>query len=59
MNLILSLVIIVANIYAILKIAQSTAPTVHKTVWIALVILLPILGVIAWFFAGPGDKTTI
>jgi len=59
MSLILSLAIIVANIYAILKIAQSTAPIVHKTVWIALVLLLPILGVIAWYFAGPGGKTAI
>jgi len=27
-----------------------------KVLWIAIVLILPIIGLIAWFFAGPGDK---
>jgi len=53
---ILGLLILLVDIYAILKIAQSSADTIVKAVWILLVLVLPILGVIAWYFAGPGAR---
>ncbi len=40
-------------IYAILKIVGSGASTLAKVVWILLVLLLPIIGLIAWFLIGP------
>ena len=48
------LIILVADIYAILKIAQSAASTGKKALWIALVIVLPVLGLIIWYLMGPG-----
>jgi hypothetical protein len=48
------IIILVADIYAILKIAQSSASTGNKALWIALVLLLPVLGVIIWYLLGPG-----
>jgi hypothetical protein len=48
--------ILLADIYAILKIAQSSATTGAKALWICVVILLPLLGLIAWFFLGPGGQ---
>lgn len=48
--------VLIADIYAILKIAQSSASDGKKALWIAIVILLPLLGVIAWYFLGPGKS---
>ena len=50
----IGIIILVADIYAILKIAQSSASTGNKALWIALVLLLPVLGVIIWYLLGPG-----
>lgn len=44
---------LVAGIRAIVNIIQSPADTPRKVLWIALVLLLPLLGVIIWFIAGP------
>ena len=50
----LGFIILVADIYAVLRIAQSSAGTGKKALWIALVIVLPILGLIIWYLLGPG-----
>jgi hypothetical protein len=50
----LGLIILVADIYAVLKISQSAASTGKKALWIALVIVLPVLGLIIWYLLGPG-----
>lgn len=47
------ILVLVADVYAILQIAQSSATTGKKTLWIALVILLPLLGFILWYLFGP------
>lgn len=53
---IFGLLILIADIYAIVKTLQSTASTGSKVLWIAIVVLLPIAGLIAWFLFGPkGD----
>ena len=47
------LVVLVADIWAIVNIFQSSATTGRKVLWTVLVVLLPVLGFIIWFFAGP------
>ena len=47
------LLVLIADIWAIVKIFQSTASTGAKVLWIALVLLLPLLGLIIWYFMGP------
>jgi hypothetical protein len=47
------IIVLVADIYAIVNILQSTADTAKKVVWMVLVILLPVVGFILWFFMGP------
>lgn len=47
------LLILAGDIWAILNISQSSASNGKKLLWILLVILLPVLGLILWFFAGP------
>ena len=56
-NGILGILVLALDIYAILKIAQSSASTGLKVVWILVVLLLPLLGVLAWFLFGPGGRS--
>jgi hypothetical protein len=50
------LIILIADIYAIVMILQSSAKTIEKLVWSLVVFLLPLIGLIIWYFAGPGEK---
>jgi hypothetical protein len=47
------LIVLVADIWAIVNIFQSSASTERKVLWTVLVILLPVLGFAFWFFMGP------
>lgn len=51
------ILVLIADIWAIINIAQSSASMGKKVIWIVVVLLLPVLGVILWFFMGPrGSK---
>lgn len=50
---IFGLLILIADIWAIVNIAQSGASTGSKVLWIVLVIVLPVLGLIIWLLLGP------
>jgi hypothetical protein len=52
------LIVLIADIWAIVNIFQSSATTGAKVLWTLLVILLPVLGFIIWFFAGPKTAKT-
>lgn len=45
--------VLLADIWAIVSILQSSADTGTKVLWIAVVFFLPLLGVILWYFFGP------
>lgn len=49
----LGLILLVLDIWAIVKILQSGASTIAKVLWIVVIILLPLLGLIIWFLLGP------
>jgi succinate dehydrogenase/fumarate reductase cytochrome b subunit len=49
------ILVLIADVWAILNIFQSSATTGSKALWIALVLVLPLLGVIIWYFAGPRE----
>lgn len=51
---ILGILILIADIYAILKIAKSSTSDGKKALWIVVVLLLPVLGLIIWYLMGPG-----
>lgn len=53
----LGVVILILDIYAILKIVQSSAEPLTKAIWIAVVVLLPVIGLIAWYLFGPGGRS--
>ena len=47
------LIVLVADVWSIVNIFQSNSDTAKKVIWTVLVILLPVLGFILWFFLGP------
>jgi hypothetical protein len=49
----LGLIILIADIWAIVNVFQSSASTGKKVLWIVLILILPVIGLILWFFAGP------
>jgi len=53
---IFGLIILIADIYAILMILQSSARAGQKLVWALVVFLLPLIGLVIWYVAGPGKK---
>lgn len=52
----IGLIILIADVYAIMMIVQSSASTLEKLVWSIVILLLPVIGLIVWFLAGPGNK---
>jgi hypothetical protein len=55
-NGIIGLIILILDIYAVVMILQSSAKTVEKLIWALVVFILPLIGLIVWYFAGPGKK---
>lgn len=47
------LLVLGGDIWAIINIFQSTASNEKKLLWILVVVLLPLLGLILWYFLGP------
>jgi len=54
----LGVLILIGDIWAIINIFQSSASNEKKLLWIIVVVLLPVLGLILWFFLGPRDRKT-
>jgi len=51
-----SLIVLILDVFAILMIMQSASKSIDKLVWVLVVLLLPLIGFIAWYLAGPGKK---
>jgi succinate dehydrogenase/fumarate reductase cytochrome b subunit len=47
------LIVLVADVWAIVNILQSSADTGSKVLWTVLVVVLPLVGFIIWYFFGP------
>ena len=57
---IFGLIVLVADVYALYNIIASGASTLAKVVWCLVVLILPILGFVAWLLAGPrGSRARI
>ena len=53
---IVGLLILAGDIWAIINIFQSSVSNGKKLIWILAVLLLPLLGLILWFFLGPRGR---
>ena len=52
------LLVLAGDIWALINIFQSSAANEKKLLWALVVILLPVIGLILWYFLGPRDGRT-
>jgi hypothetical protein len=52
------LLILIADVWAIVNVVGSTSTTGKKVLWVVLILLLPVLGFIIWLLAGPRSQKT-
>ena len=52
------LLILIADVWAIVHIAQSRSAPGNKALWIVLVLVLPVLGLAIWLLLGPRAAQT-
>ncbi|GAB3482369.1 PLDc N-terminal domain-containing protein [Azotobacter salinestris] len=54
----LSLIILVLDIWAIVHVVRSRTETTKKVLWVLLIAVLPVLGLIIWVFMGPRSASS-
>lgn len=47
------LIILVLDVWAIVKVIGSGASDGSKVLWVVIILLLPVVGLLLWFFLGP------
>ena len=50
------LLVLAGDIWAMLNISQAKVSNTKKLIWILIVLFMPLLGVILWFFLGPRGR---
>lgn len=53
---VVGLLVLILDIWAIINILGSPASVGSKLVWTLVILLLPVIGVIIWFFLGPRSR---
>ena len=56
MHTLFGLIVLILDILAIVKIVESSLETDRKILWTAIIILLPFLGLVVWYFFGRAPK---
>ena len=49
------LLVLAGDIWAVINILQSSASDEKQLIWTLVVVLLPLIGLILWYFLGPRD----
>lgn len=52
----LGLLILIADVWAVINVVQSGAGTGAKVGWVVLILLLPVVGLLIWLVAGPRGR---
>jgi hypothetical protein len=55
-NSLWGLLILAGDIWAIINILQSSDTNDKKLIWTLVVLVLPLVGLILWYFIGPRDR---
>lgn len=58
-EVILGLIVLVLDVWAILNVVGSGASTAAKAAWVIGILVLPILGFIAWLVFGPRSERAL
>ena len=59
MGWLFSVIIFVLDVWAIAQIINTNTSTKAKLLWILLIIVLPVIGLIIWYFAGPKSNHSL
>ncbi|WP_300038445.1 PLD nuclease N-terminal domain-containing protein [uncultured Roseobacter sp.] len=46
-------ILLALNVWAIISVIGSSATTGRKVIWTLLILVLPLIGFVVWFLAGP------
>jgi len=57
-NGLIGVLVLAGDIWAIINIFQSSVSNEKKLIWTIAVVLLPVLGLILWFFLGPRSRSS-
>ena len=49
----LGFILLILNVWAIVKVIGSSASDLKKVIWVVLILILPVVGFIAWLIIGP------
>ncbi len=49
----LGLLVLILDIFAIVKVVNSKAPGLNKIIWVLVILIFPVVGLIAWWLVGP------
>lgn len=55
----LGLLVLIADVWAIVNVINSSASTGAKVLWVVLILVLPLVGLIIWLLAGPRARTSL
>tara|TARA_R110002073_G_scaffold31157_2_gene95879 strand:- start:90 stop:269 length:180 start_codon:yes stop_codon:yes gene_type:complete len=50
---ILGFILLILDVWAVIKVVQSSASTGSKVLWVVLILILPLAGLLLWYFLGP------
>ena len=53
---IFGLIVFLLDLYAIWNVITSSTSTGKKVIWTLAILILPVLGLIVWFFMGPRGR---
>ena len=53
---IFGLLVLIADLYALYQVFTSSASTASKLIWTIVILLLPVIGFLAWLVAGPRGR---
>ena len=57
MEFIFGIVVLALDIWALMNVWQSHTSSVSKLVWTLAIVILPVIGFVAWFLFGPKGGT--
>ena len=51
------LLVLIADVWAIVSVLQSTAETGTKVLWVVIIVVLPVVGFVLWLLLGPKARS--
>ena len=52
-----AVIVLILDLWAIISVLGSSAPTGAKVLWVLLILLLPIIGMLVWLLVGPRSNS--